>query len=66
MAKGNNTADSRQITITISEQSGKLLDRLAQMGIYGRNPADVAGRFVDKALQEFVEKPRLRVEGKRR
>jgi hypothetical protein len=61
MAKGNNAADSRTITVTVSVQSGRLLDQLAQRGIYGRNPAEVAGRFVDKALQEFVDRPKLRL-----
>jgi hypothetical protein len=65
MAKGNNAADSRTITVTVSVQSGQLLDQLAQRGIYGRNPAEVAGRFVDKALQEFLDRPRLKLQIKK-
>ena len=66
MAKGNNAADSRTITVTVSVQSGELLDQLAQRGVYGRNPAEVAGRFVDTALQGFIDQPKLRVEMKKR
>jgi len=59
MAKGNNVVGSETITVTVSEQSKRLLEQLAQRGIYGRNPADVAGRFVDAALQQFIEPPKL-------
>ncbi len=62
MAKGNNVVHSAAIRLTVSVQSQKLLEELAQQGIYGRNPAEVAGRFVDAALQGFVDRPRLRIE----
>jgi hypothetical protein len=61
MAKGNNAVSSKPIRVTVSEQSEKLLEQLAQRGIYGRNPAEVAGRFVDTALQRFVEAPKLKL-----
>jgi hypothetical protein len=59
MAKNNNAVHSATIRVTVSEQSQRLLDELAQLGIYGRNSAEVAGRFVDAALQGFVERPKL-------
>jgi hypothetical protein len=62
MAKGNNVVHSASIRVTVSEQSQTLLEKLAQQGIYGRNAAEVAGRFVDAALQEFVDRPKLRIE----
>jgi hypothetical protein len=62
MAKGNNIAHSAPIRVTVSVQSQKLLEKLAEQGIYGRNPAEVAGRFVDAALQGFVDRPKLRIE----
>jgi hypothetical protein len=65
MPKGNNSAHSKTIRVTVSAQSGQLLDQLAQRGIYGRNPAEVAGRFVDEALQKYVQQPKLRLEIKR-
>lgn len=61
MAKGTNTAGSGIIRVTLSEQSVRLLDELAEKGIYGRNRAEVAGRFIDEALQKFVEAPRLKI-----
>jgi hypothetical protein len=60
MAKNHNSAGSDTITVTVSEQSGQLLEELAQRGIYGRNPAEVAGRFIDQALQQFIDRPVLK------
>ncbi len=61
MAKGKNSTDSRTIRITVSVQSGRLLDQLAQRGVYGRGPAEVAARFVDRALQRFIQQPKLKI-----
>lgn len=64
MAKDTNIAGSITIRVTVSVQSEELLQRVAARGIYGRNPAEVAGRFVDEALRRFVEplklSPRIR------
>ena len=55
-----NASDGVSVKITVSRQSAALLARIAAKGIYGRNPSEVAGRFVDKALVElagrFVDK----------
>ncbi len=64
MAKTANSSGSDQIRITLSSESVRLLDELAEKGIYGRNRAEVAARFVDQVLQEFVEKPTLKLAGK--
>jgi hypothetical protein len=64
MAKANNVVGSRKIRVTVSVQSEQLLEQLAQKGIYGRNSAEVAGRFVDQALQQFVEQPKLSLDAK--
>jgi hypothetical protein len=61
MAKGNNIAGSRPLRVTVSAQSMRLLEQLAERGIYGRNSAEVAARFIDDALKQFVEKPKLTV-----
>ncbi len=61
MPKANNTTDSTTIRVTVSVQSGQLLEQLAQRGIYGRNPAEVAGRFIDEALQQHAEAPKLKL-----
>ncbi len=61
MAKGKNGVDSRTIRVTVSAQSEQLLEQLVQRGVYGRSTAEVAGRFVDGALQRFMEQPKLKV-----
>ncbi len=61
MPKTPNESKSTTIRVTVSEQSEELLDKLAGLGVYGRNGADVAGRFVDRALQKFIEVPRFTV-----
>jgi hypothetical protein len=60
VAKNPNSASSETITVTISEQSEQLLEELARRGVYGRNPAEVAGRFIDQALQQFIDRPALK------
>ena len=59
MAKGNNLAGSSPLRVTVSVQSRRLLEQLAERGIYGRNSAGVGARFIDDALKEFVDKPKL-------
>ena len=66
MSKAENITESETIRVTLSSQSVALLDDLAKKGIYGRNRADVAGRFVDEALQKLVETPRLKIRERKR
>ena len=66
MPKAENITESETIRVTLSSQSVALLDELAKKGIYGRNRADVAGRFVDEALQKFVETPLLKIRDRQR
>ena len=47
------------INHSLSTQSLYLLDRLAELEIYGETSAEVGGRFVDQALKEFVDSPRF-------
>ena len=47
------------INYALSVQSLDLLERLAKLGIYGESSAEVGARFVDRALQEFVERPQF-------
>jgi hypothetical protein len=60
MGKSANTVRSESLTVTLSEQSVELLAQIAARGIYGRNPAEVAGRFVDQELVRLVEAARLK------
>ena len=63
MMAARKAATSTSIEVTVSEQTKLLLEQLAGHGIYGRSTAEVAGRFVDAALEKFVEAPRLRLPG---
>jgi hypothetical protein len=63
MAKRVNTVDSITVRITVSRQSAQLLERVAQLGIYGKNPAEVAARFVDAALEKFLTVPKFNADG---
>ena len=65
MAKSLNEAESATIRLTLSKQSVDLLSQLAARGIHGRNAAEVAARMVDRALEEYIEIPKLRIGGGR-
>jgi hypothetical protein len=43
----------------MSSEIHRLLANLATRGIYGRNPSEVVARFIDQAIQGFVETPKL-------
>lgn len=59
MARAPNRSPSKVLQITLSEQSNAMLVELARRGIWGRNAAEVAARFIDEALQKFVDAPKL-------
>jgi hypothetical protein len=59
-----NASKSKPFKVAVSEQSRKLLERLAQQGIYGKSGPEVAGRFIDQALSEFIVAPKFRVSRK--
>jgi hypothetical protein len=46
--------------LSLSEQAVKVLEQLAQHGIYGATPEEVAERFVDRAIQRFVTPPHFK------
>jgi hypothetical protein len=57
MARTPNAAEGKSLTMTLSRQSLEALEKIAARGIYGRNAAEVAARFVDRALQDLIEFP---------
>jgi hypothetical protein len=59
MARTPNSSPGQRFEVTLAEQSVAMLKELAKRGIYGRTPAEVGGRFIEQALQQFVELPRL-------
>lgn len=59
MARPKNSSPGVKFEVTLAKQSVELIGELARRGIYGRTPAEVGGRFVEQALQQFVETPKL-------
>ena len=59
------SVESVTIRVTLSRQSLDILELLATEGIYGRTPTAVAGRFIDLALQQFVEIPKVSLVNRR-
>jgi hypothetical protein len=59
--KRGNPIGSAQFAITVSSESARLLDEIAKNGIWGKNRSEVAGRFVDRALEAFVEQPKVKL-----
>jgi predicted transcriptional regulator len=59
--KKGNAVESLSFTITLSVQSVQLLDEIAKRGIYGRNRPEVVARFIDRALEAFVDQPKARL-----
>ena len=47
------------INYSLSAQSLYLLHRLAELEIYGESIGEVGARFIDQALQGFVDRPRF-------
>jgi hypothetical protein len=61
MSRVPNGSGSKKFRVTLSTQSVELLEQLASRGIYGRNAAEVGGRFIDEALQRLVQTPELTI-----
>jgi hypothetical protein len=59
--KRGNAIGSEQFAITVSSESARLLDQIAKNGIWGKNRSEVASRFVDRALESFVEQPKAKL-----
>jgi len=59
MARPKSSSPGVRFEVTLAEQSVEMLKQLASIGIYGRSPAEVGGRFIERVLQEFIEAPKL-------
>jgi len=59
MARPKSLSPGTRFEVTLAGQSVDMLKELATRGIYGRTPAEVGGRFIEHALQQFVETPKL-------
>jgi len=60
MARPKNASPGERFEVRLAAQSVDLLRQLAKRGIYGRSPAEVGGRFIERALEQFVEHPKLK------
>ena len=65
MARPRNASAGTPVRLTLSVQSRQLLEELAKRGLWGRGAGEVASRFVDDALKEFVDTPRFLLRAKR-
>jgi len=54
-----NSSPSSKFEVTLAKQSIDLIEDIARRGIYGRTSAEVGGLFIEQALQQFVEPPKL-------
>jgi hypothetical protein len=59
MARPKSASPGVKFEVTLAMQTVDLLEELSRRGIYGRTPAEVGGRFIEQALQQFVESPKL-------
>jgi hypothetical protein len=60
MKKGN-AVGSQSFNITLSVESIRLLDAIAKRGIWGKNRPEVAAGFINRALEDFIERPKARL-----
>ena len=59
MPKPKNVIPTQQITIATTPQVVKILTRLAEQGLHGKNIAEVAERLLSERLRDFIEQKRL-------
>lgn len=65
MPRRSNPSVSETLRVTLAAQSVQVLDEIAKHGIYGKNSAEVAARFVEERLREFTAKPVVVIKIKR-
>ncbi len=56
---GKNISVGERFEVTLSWQSVPLLNELAKRGVFGRSAAEVGGRFIEQALQVYVDSPKF-------
>lgn len=59
MAKPKNVTPTQQVTIATTPQVVRILTRLAEQGLHGKNVAEVAERLLAEKLRDFVEQKRI-------
>jgi hypothetical protein len=59
MAKPKKVTPTQQITIATTPQVVRILTRLAEQGLHGKNVAEVAERLLSAKLLDFVEQQKI-------
>jgi len=59
MPKPKNVTPTQQITIATTPQVVRILNRLAEQGLHGKNIAEVAERLLSERLREFVDQKKI-------
>ncbi len=59
MPKPKNVTPTQQITIATTPQIVKILTRLAEQGLHGKNVAEVAERLLSERLRDFVDQTKI-------
>jgi hypothetical protein len=59
MPKPKNVTPTQQVTIATTPQVVKILTRLAEQGLHGKNIAEVAERLLSERLREFVDQKKI-------
>jgi hypothetical protein len=57
MGRKANTVQAQTLTLSISPQTRALLERIAGAGLFGKNAAEVATRFLDERVRAFLDNP---------
>jgi hypothetical protein len=52
---------SYRYQLTISDEANEILERLMEIGIYGRSVPEIMKRMIDRQLQGFVKLPYKRL-----
>jgi hypothetical protein len=59
MPKPKNVTPTQQITIATTPQVVRILTRLAEQGLHGKNVAEVAERLLSERLRDFVDQAKF-------
>ncbi len=59
MPKPKNVTPTQQVTIATTPQVVRILTRLAEQGLHGKNVAEVAERLLSERLREFVDQQKI-------
>jgi hypothetical protein len=59
MPKPKNQIASEPLRITTTGQVRKYLEQLVLGGLYGKNPAEAAGRLIERGIEDLIQRKQL-------